>query len=784
MPKDRYLIDPKPKCPRPQYFQVKIPIIGLRTSAYQYFKSMATDNPSGPSVTPNDWTAAQRTQEKHAHPVTLSDASDEDLPGLSQPESLRIPSSAENILMQRVVDANGGGANDILLSKDTEVRQTPIFDPKSEDAFPALGAGPKPQVGNKVAPAWGQKKHTSVGNGHVNGNINGTNGNSPTSRGTSSRASTPTSSMTPDPMNVAGTSQSRGLSMPRMTIPGKHTERIRFSLSQLLPRHQLKKPLTDLIREINKRSKALVKYKPGPDGSYLFEATGPPEAARQALIDVAKEVGSTVSASVSNMNYAKHLQQSVRVPIPMSVRAHIIGKQGGVIQRIQKLTGAKVNVPKNEGFQSFGINGDDDSATIDVLIEGDAVSAESARKEIEAIVNERTSTVNMRLHNIPPEFFPFLAGPRSCHINSFERKGDVKVQVPHYYTWTHQPPAQPSVPGAAPQFNVDPNLNIRIAGDRLAAQEIRAEIEQSADHLRRCLTVSQLAINRGQHQFIVGEKGVLLHDLLAETGCAVIVPPSSDDTELLSIIGPRDRIELGLEKVMNLAASMQMASVDIARQHPKAPKGPQAHARAVTRYLQRRQAITQLEKQHSARIVLPYAVESPMTWEVYARDGKNTIRARSEIMNLINAYPPSRIRHVSADPFFHEHLQARVAQDVLDQYNVYLLLPEPKEDLLDVVLVYEGPAQSKDGLQLPMQRLTPNEIADFEESLDQAQAHISKILASHEELGALNIEIPQRYVNADHCKIYLIEFLGCMEKSKSTLAICNNIVHLQISQRR
>lgn len=436
----------------------------------------------------------------------------------------------------------------------------------------------------------------------------------------------------------------------------------------------------------------------------------------------------------------------MKIPIPISVRAHVIGKQGGVIQRIQKQTGAKIHIPKTEATTLPGLGDNDDSITIDILIEGDAVSAESARKEIEAIVNERTSTVNMRLHDIPPEFYPFIAGPRYRGINALESKRQVKVQIPHYYTWVHQPPAQPSVAGAAPQFKSDPNLQIRISGDRLAAQEVRVEIEQRVDHLRRHITLSQFPINRGQHQFIIGEKGDLLHDLLEETGCAVILPPNSDDTEMLSVTGPRDRIELGIEKVMSLAASMQMASIDIARQHPKAPKGSHAHARALTQYLQQCEAIAQLERQHDARIVLPNTVESPMNWEVYARDGKNTIRARSDIMNLINAYPPPRVRHVSADPFFHHHLKVRVAQDIRDQYGVHLLLPDPKEHSPEVILICEGPAQSKDGFQLPKQRPTANELAEFEKLLNQAQAHILGLLLNQEEIGAASVKIPQRCV--------------------------------------
>lgn len=262
---------------------------------------MATNSHSGDLVASNDGSAARRTQERHAsHHVTLSDASDEDLvrappPDLYKPQtdSLQGPASTEELLLPKAVEEQEKG-NEGRPLKDLEAKPRPIFDPQSEDAFPALGAGPKPQVGKNVATAWGSKKHTSVANGH----LNAINGSGPLSNATSSRASAPASGIAPASINASATSQSRGLSIPRMTMPGKHNERIQFSPSQLLPRDQLKKPLTDIVRAINKRSKAVLQYKLGPSGTLSFEATGPPEATRQALIDVAKEVGSTVSLPI------------------------------------------------------------------------------------------------------------------------------------------------------------------------------------------------------------------------------------------------------------------------------------------------------------------------------------------------------------------------------------------------------------------------------------------------------------------------------------------------------
>ena len=80
-----------------------------------------------------------------------------------------------------------------------------------------------------------------------------------------------------------------------MSMPGRHSERVQFAPSQLLPRKEMKKPLQDVLRDINKKSKAMVEMKPGPGGVIYFEGKGPVDAVRQALKDVAKEVGSKVS---------------------------------------------------------------------------------------------------------------------------------------------------------------------------------------------------------------------------------------------------------------------------------------------------------------------------------------------------------------------------------------------------------------------------------------------------------------------------------------------------------
>ena len=410
-----------------------------------------------------------------------------------------------------------------------------------------------------------------------------------------------------------------------------------------------------------------------------------------------------------------------------------------------KRSGAHIQIPKSDdGPKRY--NDDDDDATIDILVEGDAIAAEIARREIEAIVNERTSTVNIRLRDVPAELYPFLAGPYNVGSDALSQGRDVEIKIPHYYSWTHQPPPQVASPNDLPSFIPHPDRHIQLSGDRNAVQDVKAQIERQVEALRKSITLSELAINRGQHQFILGNDGESLHDLLKDTGCSVILPPESNDTEMLTIVGPRDRLETGMDSVMNLATSMQMASVDVARQHSSAPLGAQAHARALTDYLRQRQAIAKLEKLYDSRIVLPAGNDGPMTWEVYSRDGKNTIRARSDIMNLINAHPPTRLKHLEMDPFFYQHLrehhQARVQQD----YGVHVVVPPENEQSRHLILVYEGPNSGED-FELPRQRPSPTEVSNFEQALMAAYNDLRQIASSQKPIDTRDIEVPSRYEN-------------------------------------
>ena len=251
--------------------------------------------------------AAERLKAKHeadaAHHAMIEDVVDEEdiahpppsMNAVQASEPSAVPSAPVKPMSEKAAGKRKAQEETVLPSTTTNTNGFPSLNTNSEEAFPSLGGGTKASAPAGASTAWGAKKPSTVHSG-----VNGVNGHAPPPSMASSRGSTPTTGMTtPMSTNASIPSQPRELSMPQMTMPGRHTERIQFAPSQLLPKDKMKKPLQEVVRGINKKSKAKVELKPGPNGVIIFEGTGPVDAARQALKDLAKEVGSTVRSSQS-----------------------------------------------------------------------------------------------------------------------------------------------------------------------------------------------------------------------------------------------------------------------------------------------------------------------------------------------------------------------------------------------------------------------------------------------------------------------------------------------------
>jgi rRNA processing protein Krr1/Pno1 len=612
------------------------------------------DSGSAPSA------AQQLLQQHHAeHQPTVEDVPDEELK-IGKPSASgdgEAPTWAPNM------SAKAAGKQ-----KAQETR-API-DTQSHEAFPELGGPKKTNAG--VAPIWGAK-------GNTNGKANGTGSADGTPRADTpaSGVATPTGSSRPGP--------------PAMSIPGRNIESITLDQQHIMQRGALKRPIPDIIKDLNRKSRANISMSNLPGNRLRFEATGPQDVAQQALKDLVQQIGTKLS---------------IKVPIPSSARAHIIGKGGATIKSIQEKTGARVQLPKvDESAPNAG--DDDEDSMIDVIVEGNAHSAAAAREAINKIAGERSANVNTRLRGIPIEFYPFIGNNNL--VSNFENQG-VQVRVPaHQYRSS----TAPHIPQGSqrPVFAPAPidESHIQLAGDRIAVQAAKAEIERLAQQLHQELHLEKFEIPQGRHQFIIGDRGVPAEEFFNDTGCTIILPNDVDD-EIVTIIGPAAQLELGKNRAEDLALNLQCNNIDISRLYGQSGGASAAHARDLTRYLRSRRELERLEKEYKSYINTPFTRDGASPWELYSRDPKASLRARTEIKGITQSHPPSRIASVNVDPFFHQHLKTQVRPEVRKKHGVYLVVPETTEQGAPVLLVYEEAGEHDAPYQVPQTQPSQSDI--------------------------------------------------------------------------
>lgn len=426
------------------------------------------------------------------------------------------------------------------------------------------------------------------------------------------------------------------------------------------------------------------------------------------------------------------LQTSQNVPIPKSARAQIIGKGGAMIKSLQEQSGARIQMPRQEDTHE---SVDDEDEMVNVVVEGNPIAVQLAKADLQDILKKQGSNVNVKLRTVPAEFYPFISGKFNENTDSLGRTHNVQIRVPQHHTWTSQPPPRQS---KTPVFSPAAGDNhITLGGDRAAVQAARAEIEAQVEQLRRELAVEQADIPKGTHQFIVGEKGIPVQEFFATTNCAIILPEDNED--VITIVGPADEIQGAVEKAMDLATSMKSSTIDISRLGKV--QNAREYARNVTQYLHDRQEIKRLEDLYQAAIHTPAMDDHAAPWEVFSREGRNTLKAQSEIKNIVIAHPPSRMAAIPVDPFFHVHLKRDVFTSQIKQdYGVHMVIPQ---DSPSVLLVFEGERGLEPRYEVPQGQPSAAEIKAFQQGLEDARKHILDIIEAQAEIISTSVEVPQ-----------------------------------------
>lgn len=367
------------------------------------------------------------------------------------------------------------------------------------------------------------------------------------------------------------------------------------------------------------------------------------------------------------------------------------------------------------------------------MVEGDAVAVGDAQALIRQIASERTATTTSKLRTIPAELYPFIEDRKQ----ELEGKG-AKLNVPSYHLWTKQePPAKASVGKA--QFLAAPTEHpITLTGDRAAIRDTKTEIENLVAKLQEAVEVEKYVAEQRRHKFIVGSTNTPA-EFFAATQCAVILPSSTAD-QYITFIGTPQDIQRARAHAKELQSQFSSDSFNIDRQFkkdvPKADKRT-THVTNFTQYLRQRRILAELEQQHSITIDITIEDGETDSWDIYSDNNSRASEAKSEIIEICQAHPPSRMATIQVDPFYHQQLQKDILPRLRSQYGVHALVPEPAKH--DVLLVFEG---LEPDFQVSRGSPSQTDIEEFQKSLQAAQNHIREIYAAQAQITSTTIQVP------------------------------------------
>lgn len=263
-----------------------------------------------------------------------------------------------------------------------------------------------------------------------------------------------------------------------------------------------------------------------------------------------------------------------------------------------------------------------------------------------------------------------------------------KVSVPDYFfTDKSQPFSPPSGP-------------IIISGEKVAVQEVRAAIEKMVEEFKNAAFMHVMVpVAASKHRFFTSNKGRLIHEVLAETGCTVILP-SSGKVDSAIVYGPTAKIGAGFSVTNTKAEAYQAVVIDICKAYPKALGGAKLQARDITRYLKQRREFQGVEREFDVEITLPtiqelYDPNTPCAVGIIGQSLDRVKEAQLKIQALYSQYHPGKVVRLDVEPLHHRHIvgkDGRGAKKIIEKRPVELLFPENQEEE-EIVFVYEGESQ-------------------------------------------------------------------------------------------
>ncbi|KAF5351639.1 hypothetical protein D9756_007548 [Leucocoprinus leucothites] len=225
---------------------------------------------------------------------------------------------------------------------------------------------------------------------------------------------------------------------------------------------------------------------------------------------------------------------------PASTIATIIGPRGATLKQIRDQTSVRVDIPRKEAANGNGqvsaansgkatpsLDEDEEEPTVPVTLTGPQPLAYEAQALLNQIISSRISTATTRIRDIPANVLPFIIGRKTYFLSTAQEAGvNLALNVP--------------------------SREITVSGDREGVIRLVEIIKDTIESLKTSLTPLKLALPKRQHRLLVGD---VVHQIMAASKCAVVVPGSDDPSDEITIWGQGTDLSNGLTEVMQHANS-------------------------------------------------------------------------------------------------------------------------------------------------------------------------------------------------------------------------------------
>ncbi|CCG82942.1 KH domain-containing protein C550.14 [Taphrina deformans PYCC 5710] len=473
------------------------------------------------------------------------------------------------------------------------------------------------------------------------------------------------------------------------------TETLKLEAAQQQARSLGRNQTSDVVRDVQKSTGTTVQMSTAQKtGTTVFIIRGKPDAVVLARRTLLKELGKKVV---------------LKLLVPSLVRPYIIGSKGRTLKTIIDKTGAKVQLPKRDETSKVEQEIDPEEL-VEITIEGDFDGANQARKEIEAIVAERTSSTSIKITSIPSDFYGLLT-LRKAEIKAGR---DVKIKIP------------------SASFTEDVPVAISVSGEKSLVAEVKVQLESLYEDLQRTTIPTSFPVAKKQHKFIAAS----IQDILTSTGCSVTVPPPSSTSDHITIRGPGANIGAGITLVMEKANSMAIDSLEISRAHQSSANQVH-HAADISNFLRKTDQLQALEKNHSVSISIPSEAQllsgTKVVYDITGKSASGVSEARAGIIALVNGLKPEKIQRLTIEPLLHKKITGPKSKNTINirkQHEVEVVFPSPEVDNDQVVLVYSGTASTPEDISVAMQ---------------QAQNALKELLLTAGQIVSESIVVPSKH---------------------------------------